>query len=103
MRRTVLGYIRPYAWRMTGGIVVKMSAALAELAIPWILSYMIDTVIPTRDVRTVVLWGSVMIVCSLGVWVGNILANRMANAVSRDVVRTLRHDLFARISYLSSR
>lgn len=103
MRRTVLGYIRPYAWRMTGGIVVKMSAALAELTIPWILSYMIDTVIPTRDVRTVVLWGGIMIVCSLGVWVGNILANRMANAVSRDVVRTLRHDLFARISYLSSR
>ena len=68
MRRTVLGYIRPYTWRIAGGITVKMSAALAELAIPWILSYMIDTVIPTRNVQTVVLWGAGMIVCSLGVW-----------------------------------
>jgi ATP-binding cassette subfamily B protein len=31
----------------------------------------------------------------------NIVANRMASAVGRDVTRTMRHDLFEKISYLS--
>ncbi len=44
-----------------------------------------------------------MIICSIiGVW-GNITANRMASKVAKDSSEKIRHDLFEKISYLSSK
>ena len=83
------------------GISFKAVGTLVELAIPWILSYIIDDLIPLKEIRPVCLWGGLMIVCSLIAWGGNITANRMASAVARDCTRQIRHDLFQKISYLS--
>ena len=83
------------------GISFKAVGTLVELAIPWILSYIIDDLIPLKEIRPVCLWGGLMIVCSLIAWGGNITANRMASAVARDCTRQIRHDLFRKISYLS--
>ena len=43
-----------------------------------------------------------MIVCSILAWTFNIIANRMASKVARDTTEQIRHDLFAKISYLSN-
>lgn len=102
MKRLV-AYLRPFIPRMSVGFMIKVFATLVELAIPWILSYIIDTLIPRGEMRPVVFWGVMMILCSLLAWVGNITANRMASAVARDTTRQIRHDLFERISYLSER
>lgn len=83
------------------GISFKAVGTLVELVIPWILSYIIDDLIPLKEIRPVCLWGGLMIVCSLIAWGGNITANRMASAVARDCTRQIRHDLFQKISYLS--
>lgn len=83
------------------GISFKAVGTLVELAIPWILSYIIDDLIPLKEIRPVCLWGGLMIVCSLIAWGGNVTANRMASAVARDCTRQIRHDLFQKISYLS--
>lgn len=96
-------YLKPFIPRMTAGFAVKVFGTVIELAIPWILSYIIDDLIPLGRMSPVVIWGMLMIVCSLLAWVGNVVANRMASAVARDFTGTLRHDLFARISYLSER
>lgn len=88
---------------MTLGFLIKVLGTLTELAIPWILSYTIDDLIPLGKIAPVVRWGGLMIFCSLLAWVGNITANRMASAVARDFTRRIRHDLFSRISYLSER
>ena len=42
-----------------------------------------------------------MLMLSIGARTFNIIANRMASKVARDVVETLRHDLFAKIQSLS--
>jgi ATP-binding cassette subfamily B protein len=42
-----------------------------------------------------------MILCAILGVTGNVAANRMASGVARDAARTLRHDLFEKISYLS--
>lgn len=99
----LLKYLKPFIPRMTAGFAVKAFGTVIELAIPWILSYIIDDLIPLGRMSPVVIWGMLMIVCSLLAWVGNVVANRMASAVARDFTGTLRHDLFARISYLSER
>lgn len=99
--KRIAEYLRPFIPRMSLGFLIKVLATLVELAIPWILSHIIDDLIPLAEIKPVVIWGALMILCSVLAWVGNITANRMASAVARDTTRQIRHDLFAKISYLS--
>lgn len=99
----LIKYLRPFIPRMSLGFMIKVLATLVELAIPWILSHIIDDLIPLAEIKPVVIWGALMILCSMLAWVGNITANRMAAAVARDTTRQIRHDLFAKITYLSER
>ena len=88
---------------MLGGFVFKFSGTVVELLIPMILSYIIDDVVPTGNITLVYWWGGAMLLCAVMALVNNIVANRMASAVAREATRSIRHDLFAKISYLSSR
>ena len=64
---------------MSVGFCIKAGGTLVELVIPWILSYIIDDLIPLGEIGPVCVWGGLMIVCSLLAWIGNIAANRMAS------------------------
>jgi ATP-binding cassette subfamily B protein len=86
---------------MSGGLAVKFVGTIMDLFLPWILAYMIDNVVPQRNMGLIGIWGVVMVICSILAVTMNIVANRMASAVGRDVTRTMRHDLFEKISYLS--
>lgn len=101
--KRMAAYLRPFIPRMSLGFLIKVFGTLAELVIPWVLSYIIDDVIPLGEISPVIKWGGLMILCALFAWIGNITANRMAAAVSRDCTRQIRHDLFQKISYLSER
>lgn len=94
-------YLRPYIGRMSLGISIKFFGSLMDLLLPWILAYIIDTIIPTKNVSAIFLWGGVMLQCSVIAVVTNILANRMASSVARDATGSIRHDLFAKVAYLS--
>ena len=99
--RQILAYLKPYIGRMSLGIFIKFFGSIMDLLLPWILAYMIDTVVPTKSIPLIVWWGFVMIVCSVIAVVTNIVANRMASKVARDTTQRIRHDLFTKISYLS--
>lgn len=94
-------YLRPYIGRISLGISIKFFGSLMDLLLPWILAYIIDTIIPTKNVSAIFLWGGVMLLCSVIAVVTNILANRMASSVARDATGSIRHDLFAKVAYLS--
>lgn len=74
-----------------------------DLFIPWILAYVIDSVIPVGSLRLIFVWGGVMLVCSILAVSFNIIANRMASRVASDATQIIRHDLFAKTMYLSAR
>ena len=74
-----------------------------DLLLPWILSYLIDEVVPTRSIPSILEFGLLMLLCSVIAWSTNIIANRMASRVARDTTERIRHDLFSKISYLSCR
>ncbi|MDR0450964.1 MAG: ABC transporter ATP-binding protein, partial [Treponema sp.] len=97
----IFSYIKPYLSRMSLGLFVKFSGTVMDLLLPWILAYMIDHVVPQREVSLILMWGAVMVGASIFAVSFNVMANRMASAVARDVTRTIRHDLFAKISHLS--
>lgn len=94
-------YLKPYIPRMSLGLAIKFLGTIMDLLLPWILSYMIDTVAPMQDVSLIVKWGVIMILCAVVAVVTNITANRMASWVASQTTRAIRHDLFKKISYLS--
>jgi ATP-binding cassette subfamily B protein len=103
MKRVLTYYLKPYYLKMLAGFIVKFVGTIMDLALPWILAYMIDTVIPARNKTAIYLWGMVMFLCSVLALAFNVLANRMASKVARDATENLRHDLFSRTIYLSNK
>lgn len=101
--KRIFGYLKPYRLRMALGLAIKFTGTVVELAIPWILSYMIDYVIPLKSAGRIYLWGGVMLLCAVIALVFNIAANRMASLVSRNATEQIRNDLFGRVLYLSNR
>lgn len=102
MKTIFTHYLKPFYNRIFFGFIIKFIGTIMDLLIPWILAYMIDSVIPTRNRNLVYLWGLGMIACSLIAAILNIIANRMASKVASEATETIRYDLFHTISYLSS-
>lgn len=101
--KKVFFYLRPHVPRMILGVTIKFTGTIMDLFLPWILSYLIDVIVPKRKISLILFYGFLMLVCSVIAWAGNVIANRMASRVARDTTERLRHDLFARISFLSCR
>lgn len=103
MKRIFSQYLRPYLPRMTVGLTIKFIGTIMDLLLPWILSYLIDDVVPLGQLSLILWWGIIMILCAAAALVTNIIANRMAARVAQMTTQTLRHDLFNKISALSCR
>ncbi|HQD71825.1 MAG TPA: ABC transporter permease, partial [Clostridiales bacterium] len=99
--KKIIHYLRPYIPLMCLGLTIKFIGTIMDLALPWILSYIIDDVVPRGSKTGIFLWGGAMILCAAVSIVGNISANRIAAKVSRNTTERIRHDLFARTMRLS--
>lgn len=99
--KTVGKYLHPYIMRMILGVTIKFIGTMMDLVLPWILSYVIDTVVPSGSIAGIARYGGLMLLCAAVCVVFNVTANRMAARVSKDVIKNLRHDLFQKISRLS--
>ena len=86
---------------MSLGLTIKFIGTIMDLLIPWILSYIIDDVIPQESLPKIFFWGGMMILCAVVAVLFNIIANRMAAKVASVSIEKIRHDLFEKISYLS--
>lgn len=100
--KKIFAYLKPYVFRMIIGLIIKLTGTIAELALPWILSYIIDDVIPLKSIKLITLWGGAMFLCSVCALAFNIIANRMASMVSRNATERIRNDLFSSMIYLSN-
>lgn len=99
--KTILQYVKPKLPVMSGQLAIKFFGTIIELLLPWMLSRILDEAVPAFDVTAIWLWGLSMILCAGAAWAANIIANRMATCISRDITRRVRHDLFERILFLS--
>ncbi len=72
-----------------------------DLVIPWILAFIIDELVPTRDMTLIITWGGVMLISAVISWTGNVVANRMASKLAMEVTRKVRYDLFNKVEHLS--
>lgn len=86
---------------MLYGFLLKFIGTISELFIPWILAYLIDTVVPARDELMIVISSIVMIICAICAFLFNVWANRISARASKRITLELRHDLFKKTCYLS--
>lgn len=100
--KKVIEYMRPSFSLLFLGVTIKFIGALMDLFLPWVLSHIIDEVVPLNSMKLIVFWGGVMFLCALTALITNIIANRMAAKVARNTTERLRHELFSKILYLSS-
>lgn len=101
--RRLAAYIIPYKFKIALQIIIKFVGTIFDLFIPWIMAHVIDNVVARENQTEVYLWGGVMLVCSSGAMVFNIVANRMASRIAGDVTGAVRHDLFSKTMNLSCR
>ena len=85
--KVILHYIKPFIPRMSVGISIKFIGAVMELLLPWILSYLIDDIVPLRDIGLILLWGGAMVLAAVAALVTNIVANRIAAWVAQHTTR----------------
>lgn len=98
----VLRYLRPYRLTACFALFIKFSASVAELLLPYILSYIIDDLVPLKNSSLIFTYGGIMLVCSFIALAGNIFANRLSAVVSGKMTHDLRYDLFHKVSHLNS-
>ena len=97
----ILQYMGRYRLRVALCMSIKFFGTIGELALPYLLEYIIDDVVPDGKTGPVVFYGLLMILTAVIVRTLNIAANRRATAVARDCIRDLRHDLFATTTRLT--
>lgn len=55
-------YIKPFIGIMIVGLLIKTIGTLIELALPYILSYILDDLVPNDGrLSMIILWGGIMI------------------------------------------
>jgi len=99
--KTIFGYLKNLKGRMGIVLLIKIFGTISELMLPYILSHILKNVIE-KGVKNIVFWGVVMIICSGVACICNIVANRMAAAVSKIFAKNMRNDLFKKTLYLSA-
>lgn len=99
----IFSYVKKHARLAMFGMTIKVLGAFLELLIPYVMEHLIDEVVPTRDMKLVVMWGLLMIVLAVLVRQMNVKANRCAAKVSRESIYAIRKDLFKKTLDLSGK
>ena len=86
--------MKRYRGRITLSMGIKLSGAVTELLIPYILEYMIDDVAPLGRIDLVLLWGALMVLTALLTRQLNVWANRIGVDNAHRVSYDVRQDLF---------
>lgn len=106
--KMIFRLIKPYWKTLSVSLTLKSIASLADLFLPFLIAYIIDTEIPalksegTTSLITLYMLGGLMILIALIGWVLNVFANRTAEKIAADAIEGLRYDLFAKIESLSA-
>ena len=99
--KCILQYMKVYFKTILLGVTIKFLGTFLEFMIPYVLEHLLDNVVPTKQLRTVFIWGCIMIGIALLVRALNVIANRMAVKIARNCIYSIRKDLFAKTLELS--
>lgn len=101
--RRIGKYIRPYVGFMLFTMIIKLTGAVVELMIPRLMETILDKIVPTGNLRRIVLYGGLMLLCAILCLSFNVIANRMTALSSGKITSKLRYDLFEKLQNLSAK
>ena len=112
--KLITKYIKPHVGFLTLTLIIKTLGTVAELIIPYILSHIIDVIIPKvtmlsegessrRILLEIIFFGGMMVLCAAMALLFNVIANRRSVKTARDTTEKIRHDLFNASLHLSCR
>lgn len=96
-------YLIPYKLRIISTLSLKTIGAFMMLILPYLLAYVIDTIVPLKDSHLIIFYGLIMIFCSIVGWFADVIANRNASWTAKESTTNIRHDLFEKILSLSNK
>ncbi len=99
----IFTYLKPLRKRIAKGITIKVIGTVAELIIPFLLSYILENVIESNEINKILFYGVLMAFCAFVACVGNITANRMAAKTTMLFATRMRKELFSKTLGLSAR
>lgn len=99
----VFTFLKPLRSRITVGTGVKIVGTVAELIIPFLLSYILENVIETNEIKRILFYGILMAVCAIIACLGNIIANRMAAKTTMIFSTRMRKELFSKTLNLTAK
>ena len=99
--KLIFRYMKKYKVTVFAAIFIKLIGTMSELSLPYILEYMIDYVVPSKDLVQVVIWGLIMFAASIFCRQFNVMANRKAIYNAHKVSYDVRGDLFKKTANLS--
>ena len=99
----IAAILKPLKKRIAVGITIKVFGTVVELFIPFLLSYILENVIATNHMESIVFYGVLMTLCAVAACVGNIVANRMAAKTTMLFATRMRKELFAKTLHLTAR
>ncbi len=103
--KKVLSYCKPYTAFVALTLVIKTVGTLMDLIIPYLLGFILDEVAPRctkENLFPIFFFGALMVLCAVIAVLTNIYANRRISLFSKNVIETLRSDLFRKTLFLSS-
>ncbi|MDR2822834.1 MAG: ABC transporter ATP-binding protein/permease [Acholeplasmatales bacterium] len=96
---------KTYKYRLFFQLSIKMLAALGDLLIPFLLSIMIDDVIPNiedkNNLTPLFLVSLAMLFLTIFDLVANVIANRSSEKIASEISEKVRSDLFSKIMEIS--
>jgi len=99
--KLIFRYLGRYRGSVILSILVKLMGTMAELMLPYILEHIIDVVVPTGNLRAVILWGLAMFASAVLCRQLNIGANRRAIDNAHRISYEIRQALFIKTENLS--
>ena len=99
----IFTYLKPLRGRIVWGTTIKVIGTVAELMIPFLLSYILEHVIQKNNIASILFFGGLMAVCAVIAGLGNVIANRMAAKTTMIFATQMRKNLFSRTLHLSAR
>ncbi len=93
-------YVKPYRWRLIGGMAAAMGASLVALVIPYVLQWLVDGPLSSRDAALI--WPAGLGVLALGALEALFIASRrrLVMRPSTRIETSMRNALYAKLQDL---
>ncbi|MBM7570663.1 ABC transporter ATP-binding protein [Aquibacillus albus] len=95
-------YARKYKKAMSIALALMVTELIVELVQPLVMAVIIDEGVVQRDMQTVMMWGSVLLLLTVVAFIAGIVSSFFAAEVSQGVGYDVRHNLFEHIQSFSA-